>query len=116
MDRAWKVLVEQRADVNNVDPTETEFYDLFQENKTKLYWPTSNFTEQARMMLQYVDEDSDASNYAYASIGYKINILYISNIYFLYFVFTYLKKNNIYGIFNINSSISRINISNRQDE
>ena len=91
VDRAWKVLVEQRADVNNVDPTETEFYDLFQENKTKLYWPTSNFTEQARMMLQYVDEDSDASNYAYASIGYKL-IYCILVIYTFIFVFTYLKR------------------------
>lgn len=91
VDRAWKVLVEQRADVNNVDPTETEFYDLFQENKTKLYWPTSNFTEQARMMLQYVDEDSDASNYAYASIGYKL-IYCILVIYTFIFMFTYLKR------------------------
>lgn len=91
VDRAWKVLVEQRADVNNVDPTETEFYDLFQENKTKLKWPTSNFTEQARMMLQYVDEDSDASNYAYASIGYKL-IYCILVIYTFIFSFTYIKR------------------------
>ena len=91
VDKAWKVLVEQRAKVNNVNENETEFYNLFQNNKTKLYWPTSNFTEQARMMLQYVDEDSDASNYAYASIGYKL-IYCILVIYTFVFVFTYVKR------------------------
>lgn len=91
VDKAWKVLVEQRAKVNNINASETEFYDLFQDNKTKLYWPTSNFTEQARMMLQYVDEDSDASNYAYASIGYKL-IYCILVIYTFIFSFTYIKR------------------------
>lgn len=91
VDKAWKVLVEQRAKVNNINASETEFYDLFQDNKTKLYWPTSNFTEQARMMLQYVDEDSDASNYAYASIGYKL-IYCILVIYTFIFAFTYIKR------------------------
>ena len=90
VNEAWKVLVEERAKTLGVnDESETEFYELFQDNK--LYWPTSNFTEQARMMLQYVDKDSDASNYAYASIGYKL-IYCILVIYTFIFVFTYLKR------------------------
>lgn len=91
VDRAWKVLVENRAEEQGVNPEQTEFADLFQNNRTKLVWPTNNFTEQARMMLQYVDEDSDASNYAYASIGYKL-IYCILVIYTFIFSFTYIKR------------------------
>ncbi len=91
VNKAWKVLVEQRAKTTGMAESETEFYELFQDNKTKLYWPTSNFTEQARMMLQYCDEDSDASNYAYASIGYKL-IYCILVIYTFIFSFTYIKR------------------------
>ena len=91
VNKAWEVLVEQRSKTTGVAESETEFYNLFKENNTKLYWPTSNFTEQARMMLQYVDEDSDASNYAYSSIGYKL-IYCILVIYTFIFVFTYLKR------------------------
>lgn len=91
VNQAWKVLVTERSKTTGLDESETEFYSLFQDNHTKLFWPTNNFTAQARMLLQYQDEDSSASNYAYAAIGYKI-IYCVLVIYTFIFVFTYLKR------------------------
>lgn len=85
--------VEKAKEVLVPDGKENEFSHLFvQENgKTVLKWPTSNFMEQARMLLQYQDSDDSVNNYAYASIGYKI-IYIVLVLYTVIFTFTYLKR------------------------
>jgi membrane protein len=92
VNKAYEVLVTNRAETLGVSEEETEFYGNFvTDNGTKkLYWPANNFTEQARMMLQFVDTD-DGNNYAYAGIGYKL-IYCVLVIYTVIFVFTYLKR------------------------
>lgn len=86
--KAYKILVEDNED----DPE--QFKGLFViegGSPTELNWPTSNFIEQARMLLQYQDSDDAVTNYAYASIGYKI-IYIVLVLYTFIFAFTYLKR------------------------
>lgn len=85
--KAYKILVK-----NEDDEEARETYEgLFNDEHTELYWPADNFTEQARMMLQYVDKDDDADSYAYTSIGWKL-IYCILVIYTFIFMFTYVKR------------------------
>lgn len=82
--KAYQILVEENK-------TDTKYKDLFtNEDEGSLYWPTNNFTEQARMLAQLTDKD-DATNYAYASIGYKI-IYIVLVLYTLIFTWTYVKR------------------------
>ena len=85
--------VKKAKEVLESGDNSSEFSGLFvQENgKTVLKWPTSNFMEQARMLLQYQDSDDTVNNYAYASIGYKI-IYIVLVLYTFIFAFTYLKR------------------------
>lgn len=88
VEKAYKILVEDNED----DPE--QFKGLFViegGSPTELNWPTSNFMEQARMLLQYQDSDDAVTNYAYASIGYKI-IYIVLVLYTFIFAFTYLKR------------------------
>lgn len=80
--KAYTILVEENK-------TDTKYKDLFKNGN--LYWPTNNFTEQARMLGQLTDEDDNATNYAYASIGYKI-IYIVLVLYTLIFTWTYVKR------------------------
>lgn len=80
--KAYTILVEENK-------TDTKYKDLFKNGN--LYWPTNNFTEQARMLAQLTDKDDDATNYAYASIGYKI-IYIVLVLYTLIFTWTYVKR------------------------
>lgn len=94
VNKAYEVLVTKRAETEGIKESETEFYSLFTTDDSGnkvLNWPANNFTEQARMMLQYIDEDEDSNNYAYSSIGYKL-IYCVLVIYTFIFTFTYLKR------------------------
>ena len=83
--KAYQILVEENK-------TDTKYEDLFTNgNSGSLYWPTNNFTEQARMLGQLTDKDDNATNYAYASIGYKI-ISIVLVLYTLIFTWTYVKR------------------------
>lgn len=83
--KAYQILVEENK-------TDTKYKDLFtNEDEGSLYWPTNNFTEQARMLAQLTDKDDDATNYAYESIGYKI-IYIVLVLYTLIFTWTYVKR------------------------
>ena len=83
--KAYTILVEENK-------TDTDDSKLFTNgNSGSLYWPTNNFTEQARMLGQLTDEDDNATNYAYASIGYKI-IYIVLVLYTLIFTWTYVKR------------------------
>ncbi len=82
VNKAYQILVEENK-------TDTKYNDLFKNGN--LYWPTNNFTEQARMLAQLTDKDDDATNYAYASIGYKI-IYIVLVLYTLIFTWTYVKR------------------------
>lgn len=83
--KAYQILVEENK-------TDTDYSKLFtNEGRGSLYWPTNNFTEQARMLGQLTDEDDNATNYAYASIGYKI-IYIVLVLYTLIFTWTYVKR------------------------
>lgn len=82
VNKAYQILVEENK-------TDTKYKDLFKNGN--LYWPTNNFTEQARMLAQLTDKDDDATNYAYASIGYKI-IYIVLVLYTLIFTWTYVKR------------------------
>lgn len=83
--KAYQILVEENK-------TDTDYSKLFtNEGSGSLYWPTNNFTEQARMLAQLTDKDDDATNYAYASIGYKI-IYIVLVLYTLIFTWTYVKR------------------------
>lgn len=83
--KAYQILVEENK-------TDTKYEDLFTNgNSGSLYWPTNNFTEQARMLGQLTDKDDNATNYAYASIGYKI-IYIVLVLYTLIFTWTYVKR------------------------
>lgn len=83
--KAYQILVEENK-------TDTDYSKLFTNgNSGSLYWPTNNFTEQARMLGQLTDKDDDATNYAYASIGYKI-IYIVLVLYTLIFTWTYVKR------------------------
>lgn len=83
--KAYQILVEENK-------TDTDYSELFtNEDSGSLYWPTNNFTEQARMLGQLTDKDDDATNYAYASIGYKI-IYIVLVLYTLIFTWTYVKR------------------------
>lgn len=82
VNKAYQILVEENK-------TDTKYNDLFKNGN--LYWPTNNFTEQARMLGQLTDEDDNATNYAYASIGYKI-IYIVLVLYTLIFTWTYVKR------------------------
>lgn len=83
--KAYQILVEENK-------TDTDYSQLFtNEGSVSLYWPTNNFTEQARMLAQLTDKDDDATNYAYASIGYKI-IYIVLVLYTLIFTWTYVKR------------------------
>ena len=90
-----KKQVEKAYDVLVGDNEDSQFKGYFDYNSegkpSKLHWPASNFTEQARMMAQFVDADNKASNYAYAGIGYTI-IYCVLIVYTIIFVFTYLKR------------------------
>ena len=90
-----KKQVEKAYDVLVGDNEDSQFKGYFDYNSegkpSKLHWPASNFTEQARMMAQFVDADNKASNYAYAGIGYKL-IYCVLIVYTVIFVFTYLKR------------------------
>lgn len=90
-----KKQVEKAYDVLVGDNEDSQFKGYFDYNSegkpSKLHWPASNFTEQARMMAQFVDADNKASNYAYAGIGYTI-IYCVLIVYTVIFVFTYLKR------------------------
>lgn len=80
--------------VNNRDESDqNEFAGLFvmENGQEVLKWPTNNFTEQARMLLQYEDSDDSVKNYTYASIGYKV-IYIVLVLYTFIFSFTYLKR------------------------
>ena len=85
--------VKKAKEVLESGDNSSEFSGLFVEEngKTVLKWPTSNFMEQARMLLQYQDSDDAVTNYAYASIGYKI-IYIVLVLYTFIFAFTYLKR------------------------
>lgn len=92
--KAYEVLVKEMANTNLCTESETEFYGNFEivgGEPKKLRWPTTNFTEQARLMLQFVDDDENATKYAYTSIGWKI-IYCVLVIYTFIFAFTYLKR------------------------
>ena len=80
--KAKEILVDNNS-------SETKYDDLFVDGK--LYWPTNNFTEQARMLGQLTDEDDDVTNYSYASIGYEI-IYIVLVMYTLIFTWTYVKR------------------------
>ena len=83
--KAYQILVEENK-------TDTKYKGLFtNEDEGSLYWPTNNFTEQARMLAQRTDKDDDATNYEYASIGYKI-IYIVLVLYTLIFTWTYVKR------------------------
>ena len=83
--KAYQILVEENK-------TDTDYSKLFtNEDSGSLYWPTNNFTEQARMLGQLTDKDDDATNYEYASIGYKI-IYIVLVLYTLIFTWTYVKR------------------------
>ncbi len=83
--KAYQILVEENK-------TDTKYKGLFtNEDEGSLYWPTNNFTEQARMLAQLTDKDDDATNYEYASIGYKI-IYIVLVLYTLIFTWTYVKR------------------------
>ena len=83
--KAYQILVEENK-------TDTDYSKLFtNEGSVSLYWPTNNFTEQARMLGQLTDKDDGATNYAYASIGYKI-IYIVLVLYTLIFTWTYVKR------------------------
>lgn len=82
VNKAYQILVEENK-------TDTKYKDLFKNGN--LYWPTNNFTEQARMLAQLTDKDDDVTNYAYASIGYKI-IYIVLVLYTLIFTWTYVKR------------------------
>ena len=83
--KAYQILVEENK-------TDTDYSKLFKnEDSVSLYWPTNNFTEQARMLGQLTDKDDDATNYEYASIGYKI-IYIVLVLYTLIFTWTYVKR------------------------
>lgn len=83
--KAYQILVEENK-------TDTDYSKLFtNEGSGSLYWPTNNFTEQARMLGQLTDKDDNATNYAYASIGYKI-IYIVLVLYTLIFIWTYVKR------------------------
>lgn len=82
VNKAYQILVEENK-------TDTKYNDLFKNGN--LYWPTNNFTEQARMLGQLTDKDDDATNYEYASIGYKI-IYIVLVLYTLIFTWTYVKR------------------------
>lgn len=84
--KAYKILVK-----NEEDEEMQETYAGLFDGEDKLYWPADNFTEQARMMLQYVDKDDGATSYAYTSIGWKL-IYCILVIYTFVFMFTYVKR------------------------
>ena len=85
VEKAYQILVEENK-------TDTDYSKLFtNEDSGSLYWPTNNFTEQARMLGQLTDKDDDATNYAYASIGYKI-IYIVLVLYTLIFTWTYVKR------------------------
>ena len=89
--KAYEVLVENHTGSDS----ESEFTQNFEYDDSgkpiKLKWPANNFTEQARMMLQFVDEDDGTTNYAYAGIGYKL-IYCVLVVYTIIFTFTYLKR------------------------
>ena len=83
--KAYQILVEENK-------TDTDYSKLFtNEDSGSLKWPTNNFTEQARMLGQLTDKDDNATNYAYASIGYKI-IYIVLVLYTLIFTWTYVKR------------------------
>lgn len=86
VNKAYKLLV-NKENTN----TEIDYSGLFSDDQSVLYWPTYNFTEQARMLGQFEDADDDGTNYAYASIGYEI-IYVVLVIYTLIFTWTYLKR------------------------
>lgn len=85
VEKAYQILVEENK-------TDTDYSKLFtNEDSGSLYWPTNNFTEQARMLGQLTDKDDNATNYEYASIGYKI-IYIVLVLYTLIFTWTYVKR------------------------
>ena len=89
--KAYEVLVE-KAEPENVE----KYKGLFSLSPTgdpeTFYWPTRNFTEQARMMLQYEDEGEDVINsQVYISLGWKL-IYCMLVIYTVIFLFTYVKR------------------------
>ena len=93
VNKAYDVLVKSEASEKNIAESETQFYSMFtyEEGKKVLNWPADNFTEQARMMLQFVDEEEGVNNYAYESIGWKL-IYCVLVIYTFVFLLTYLKR------------------------
>ncbi len=90
--KAYKTLVEE----NDNESTKLWYQGLFSpsgsSSPTVLYWPARNFTEQARMMLQYEDAGDDSINsQVYVSLGWKL-IYCMLIIYTIIFLFTYVKR------------------------
>lgn len=91
VEKAYKILVEDNEEDSEQFKQFKGLFVIEGGSPTELNWPTSNFMEQARMLLQYQDSDDAVTNYAYASIGYKI-IYIVLVLYTFIFAFTYLKR------------------------
>lgn len=90
--KAYKTLVEGNDNVATKEWYKGLFSPSDSASPTVLYWPARNFTEQARMMLQYEDAGDDSINsQVYVSLGWKL-IYCMLIIYTIIFLFTYVKR------------------------
>lgn len=97
VEMAYKALVKDQVDDEQIEKEEdSPYYKYFiNENSeavgdkaTILAWPAENFTQQARLRLQLLDEEE---NETYVSIGWKL--IYVVLVFFtVIFLFTYLKR------------------------
>lgn len=87
--KAYDVLIGENGDSSN------PYYSFFVdengntrgENSTVLVWPAGNFMEQARLKLQFLEDDEPT----YVSIGWKL-IYVVLVVLTIIFLFTYVKR------------------------
>lgn len=92
VDRAYKTLVGDKDDPDKKSGKYSSYNKNFSEDKSKLFWVTTDFMAQARMLGQ--DEGEDGTSESQASVtraGYNI-IYVVLVIYTVIFCFTYLKR------------------------
>lgn len=92
VDRAYKTLVGDEDNADKKSGKYSTYYKNFSKDKSKLFWMTTDYMAQARMLGQDRGEDNTSeSQTAVNRAGYNI-IYVVLVIYTVIFCFTYLKR------------------------
>ena len=93
VDRAYETLVGDTDDQKNKSGKYSPYYKNFSTDKSKLFWMTTDYMAQARMLGQDRGEDADKNESQTSVTRAGYNIIYVVLvIYTVIFCFTYLKR------------------------